>query len=96
MTSEGGWNRREAEERVKKEIRKLIEKYKREYAKRAKIVKQYIRSGKHIDRYRLINKPMASIVEEETIFKEKEEKNTGGENVSDGGDQDSSSKEDIR
>jgi len=74
----------------------IIEKYKREYAKRAKIVKQYIRSGKHIDRYRLINKPMASIVEEETIFKEKEEKNTGGENVSDGGDQDSSPKEDLR
>ena len=30
MTSEGGWNRREAEERVKKEIRELIEKDKRE------------------------------------------------------------------
>lgn len=73
----------------------IIEKYQKEYAKRAKIVKQYIRSGKHIDRYRLINKPMASIVEEETIFKEEEEKNTGEKNGSRKGDQAPCSKEDL-
>ncbi len=73
----------------------VIEKYKREYAKRAKIVKQYIRSGKHIDRYRLINKPMASIVEEETIFKEREKDQLGEENGSSKGDQAPSSKEDL-
>ncbi|RLC76722.1 MAG: hypothetical protein DRJ03_28080 [Chloroflexi bacterium] len=73
----------------------IIEKYQREYARRAKIVKQYIRSGKHIDRYRLINKPMASIVEEETIFKKEEEKNTGEKDDSRKGDQALGSKEDL-
>jgi len=67
----------------------IIEKYKREYARKAKIVKRYIRSGRHIDRHRLINKPLASIVEEEFILKEKESEKTGGTRATNGGDQDS-------
>jgi len=70
----------------------IIEKYKKEYAKKAKTVKKLIRSAKLRDRHYYYNKPLANIVEEEFILKETEKEQSGGENVSDGGDQDSSSK----